>query len=94
MSDDPLHALARANPFPNDAPIVVPNVTVAARASSRRRPWPQRSIVAASMAVGATLGWGIIATIIAPADSHPNRCVVVGAQVVEANGVCIASPGP
>lgn len=93
MSDDPLRSLARANPFPNDQPVTLPHLTVTAREGGTRRAWPQRGVVLVSMALGASLGWGLIATISDPADARPNRCVVVGARVVEAQGLCVAS-GP
>jgi hypothetical protein len=93
MSDDPLRALARANPFPNDTPVTLPEVTVAPRHGFTRVAWTQRGVVVVSLALGASLGWGLIATIIDPAEARPNRCVVVGAQVVESRGVCIVG-GP
>lgn len=91
MSDDPIRALARANPFPNDAPVALPGVAVAPTHGFAHGGWAQRVVVAASLALGASLGWGLIATIIDPAAARPNRCVIVGGQVVEAKGVCIAS---
>lgn len=93
MSDDPLRSLARANPFPNDQPVTLPQLTVTAREGATRGAWTQRGVVLVSVALGASLGWGLIARIANPAEARPNRCVVVGAQVVEARGLCIAS-GP
>ena len=94
MSDDPIHALARANPFPNDGPVDVPSMTFAPKPGHVSGAWVQRCVVVASLALGASLGWGLISTIVEPAASIPNRCVVVGARVVVAKGVCIADSRP
>lgn len=93
MTDDPLHALARANPFPNDAPVDLPDLVVTTTPSTRRS-WVDRCVVAASLALGASLGWGLISSIVDPADTRSNRCVVISSEVVDANGVCLTSASP
>lgn len=91
MSDDPLDALARANPFPNELPVDVPDI----RASAMARPgrWLDRGGVAASVLLGATLGWTVIAALGGSTREPPaHRCVVIGSVVVaETDGLCLSS---
>jgi hypothetical protein len=94
MSDDPIRALARANPFPNDAPVKLPDAAVSRPHRHLRNTRAQRVTIALSLALGASVGWGLITAITEPATTRSNRCVVVADQVVQAQGVCIATNGP
>lgn len=93
MSNDPIDALARLNPVPDDVDVALPDGLDSISATIGRSKLEGRATLVAILA-GALLGWVVIGATSNTAPSSSAGCVIIGGEVTSSPGICVVAPAP